>query len=491
MPNIKEYRPSAEVPGIVQGPRANADTFGANIGASIERAGGAIMNAADIVQKNNERAEISDLNAKLAKAHADFTKIWQEQISKADPGDRTLSERFNEGLADHLSTIEEGAETRVGQEHVRQLSTNLKLQFAQTTLAGQSQLTGIKAKEDYLSMANSLSSALLNDPSGLQDAFDLHDTGVESLVSTGLLPRATAEELKNKTRMALAESSVRGWIKLDPEYAKESINTGAFDTLLSGDAKHQLYREAEMAVGARESKAARERSEHERIIKERQESVQSEIYTDVIRGNTANIENRILDNGDLTYEQKKQLIGDIKRNATEKIATDPSVKIDLFNRIHAPDSDPRKIRDESELNGFFGRGLTMEDLSQLRSEVSGRKTVQGKIESDLKDQFLKSVQQQLVKANPLMGVRDPEGEEQYLKFLNFFLQEYEAKKKAGKTPSQLLDPDSPDYLGKSAGQFVKTPQQILKSLSKGTKAKPTSERKPNESPEEYLKRKGL
>jgi hypothetical protein len=34
----------------------------------------------------------------------------------------------------------------------------------------------------------------------------------------------------------------------------------------------------------------------------------------------------------------------------------------------------------------------------------------------------------------------------------------------GKSAQELLNPDSPDYLGKNIPQYVKTPQQLFKSL---------------------------
>lgn len=496
MPNIREYRPAGEVPGIVQGPRANADTFGANIGASIERAGGAIMNAADIVQKNNERAEISDLNAKLAKAQADWTIEWNETLKTADPADKTLAERFNQGLEERLAGVREGIETRAGELHFEQSSSRLKAHFAETAYQGQSTLAGIKAKEDYEQARNSRQAALINDPSAFQLTLEMENEDVESRVANGL-PRATAEQLRNESRLLYAKAALRGWAKLDPSYAKEQLASGQWDQFLSGEAKVQMVGEADQEIRGRMVEAERLRAANERIVKEQQEKTQTEFLTKIVQGSLK--ANDIL-SSNLDFAQRHQMLNILDSHNKSELKTDKALMADLFDRIHTTEDDPRKIKDEKELNAFVvQKKLTIEDLNVLRKEFQGRTTSEGKAEGDWKQDFYRVARGKLTKSNDLLGVKDPEGDERYLQFRIMADKAIEDGKKAGKSPAQLLNPESPDYVGKALSSFVKSGRQIMKEKAGRMRPQPSVTpaptptplpRQPGEKPADYLKRIG-
>jgi hypothetical protein len=139
--------------------------------------------------------------------------------------------------------------------------------------------------------------------------------------------------------------------------------------------------------------------------------------------------------------------------------------ISLYQRIHLPDDDDKKLRDENELNKYFGNGLSMSDLNHLRDEMQGRQTTAGQIEGDLRKQVLEIAKGKLTKSNPLTGFRDPVGDEQMQRFMVFFLDEYKNQRAKGKSAVELLSPDSPMYLGKNINQFVRTPQQILRDMA--------------------------
>ena len=132
----------------------------------------------------------------------------------------------------------------------------------------------------------------------------------------------------------------------------------------------------------------------------------------------------------------------------------------LFKRIHAPQDDPSRITDQDALNAHLGSGgLTLSGLKQLRQEISEKGTAQGDADGAMKKTFLANAHRQISGHDPLLHLQDPKGEEQYLKFLASFFPAYDKGIKDGKTPSQLLNPESPDYLGKSVGQFKRSPAQ--------------------------------
>jgi len=72
-----------------------------------------------------------------------------------------------------------------------------------------------------------------------------------------------------------------------------------------------------------------------------------------------------------------------------------------------------------------------------------------------------------------LHIKDPKGDELYLKFLATALPAYEEGKKAGKTPAQLLNPDSPDYVGKAITQYKRPMDQWFSDVvNGGTKTAP-------------------
>lgn len=134
---------------------------------------------------------------------------------------------------------------------------------------------------------------------------------------------------------------------------------------------------------------------------------------------------------------------------------------DLFRRIHAPEGDPSRITDPTELYSHVGPNgdLTLSGLKELTSEIQGRNTPDGAAESTMKAQFLKNARAQITGTNEGLHIRDPKGDQLYLQFLAKTLPAYDKERKAGKSAAQLLDPESPDYIGKMIGQFKRPMSQ--------------------------------
>ncbi len=86
------------------------------------------------------------------------------------------------------------------------------------------------------------------------------------------------------------------------------------------------------------------------------------------------------------------------------------------------------------------------------------------------------------------------GDENLQRYMVFYFDEFKARRAKGDTATELLDPDSPKYLGKSIGNYVRTPQQIMrdmvpkKSQGSGVPLPKEQLRQPGESAADYLKR---
>ena len=134
---------------------------------------------------------------------------------------------------------------------------------------------------------------------------------------------------------------------------------------------------------------------------------------------------------------------------------------DLYQRVHLPEGDPQRLSDPGQLYSHVGPNgdLTVGGVDKLRSEIEQRKTPEGAAEGKMKDQFFKNARLQITGKSEHLGMEDHHGEELYLGFMTHALDEYDKQRKAGKSPSELLDPQSKDYLGKSIGSYKRDPSQ--------------------------------
>jgi len=134
---------------------------------------------------------------------------------------------------------------------------------------------------------------------------------------------------------------------------------------------------------------------------------------------------------------------------------------DLFRQVHAPEGDPNRITNPQQLWSHIGpKGdLTVSGLEKLTSEIEAKRSPEGAAEAEMKKQFLANARAQITGTDEGLHIKDPKGDELYLKFLAQVLPAYDAGRKEGKSPTQLLNPDSPDYIGKTISGFKRPMSQ--------------------------------
>jgi len=139
---------------------------------------------------------------------------------------------------------------------------------------------------------------------------------------------------------------------------------------------------------------------------------------------------------------------------------------DLYKRVHLPDGDPQRISDESQLYSHVGPDgdLSVKGVDKLVSEIQARKTPEGVAETEMKAQFLKNARAQITGTDEGLHIKDPKGDELYLKFLAKVLPKYDAERRAGKSAAALFNPDGPDYLGADIAGFRRKPEDWYKDV---------------------------
>ena len=134
----------------------------------------------------------------------------------------------------------------------------------------------------------------------------------------------------------------------------------------------------------------------------------------------------------------------------------------LYQQVHAPQGAPNRITDPAQLYSHVGPNgdLTISGVEKLTQEIQSRRTPEGEAEGEMRKAFLANAHNQIAGTNELYHLRDPKGDELYLKFLAQALPAYDEGRKSGKTAAQLLDPGSKDYVGASIGQFKRDPADV-------------------------------
>ena len=506
MPVIRDYQRQTQAAGPTQGPTFTPDQFGAASGRALQNLGQAAGRAVAGVERAIDQKNTSDITVKLTKANADLAIDLQNTVRTAEPGDKAAFEDYDKRVEETLAKVGEDASSPTARRMFAENSERIKGQLYRHSAESQADLAGVKAVSDYQSSLNNLSSAALADPSSLQLQRDLHNSAVDSLVQSSQLPSDKALQLKQQGEQALVKSSIRGWAKLNPEYAKQKLNSGEFDSQLGSEGKLKLVGEIDQAIRADEIEKERRLKEQERLVKLQQQKTQNDLLVAMVDKSLT--KDDILNSNLEAFGSgsKEQFLRMLKTaNAPdERLKTDGSTMISLFNRIHLPDGDSNKLVDENELNQYFGNGLSATDLNRLRDEMMGKNTDEGRQEAFLKKQALNTVKGFLTKSNPLTGNRDIEGDENYLQFTTLFLDEYKKQRKDGVSALELLSPESPKYLGKLANQFKKSPQEVMRQrvnafrqkqelglsgLDRANAIAPVQPvRKKNESAAEYLEK---
>lgn len=132
-----------------------------------------------------------------------------------------------------------------------------------------------------------------------------------------------------------------------------------------------------------------------------------------------------------------------------------------LQRVLAAPNDPNRISDPAEIWRMAAEkgDISPSGISALNELITQAKTPDGEAANTMMRQFLTNAKGQITGTDEGLHLKDPKGDDLYLRFLAQAMPSYSAGLKAGKTPAQLLNPDSQDYVGKSIPSFKRDPKQ--------------------------------
>lgn len=138
---------------------------------------------------------------------------------------------------------------------------------------------------------------------------------------------------------------------------------------------------------------------------------------------------------------------------------------DYADRALAPAGAPNAISDPMELNNFVGSGegapLTTAGQNQLAQIMALRSTPQGEAFVGRVRNFMNYMHGELTYSNANAGQFDPKGEQLFARASAQVLPNIMTAYKNG-TSDKVLDPNSPDFLGKVVQSMARPPAQMMK-----------------------------
>lgn len=465
MARIRDYETQESVQGNISVRRVEgSDLYAGGLGTMLADG---VRGLVTDIKDSQQRQEVSDVNAVEAERRAKWTVEMENRAASMPAGDPTFADKFVEDFTADIAPLGDKYQTAAGRRAFQQKTRELSAYFVAKAGVYQAASAGAKATQDYLAAKNFNRSALLVDPAQFQSVVkETTDALNDPDGPYAKIPSIDRVKLERTTKEDLAESAVEGTIRQDPERGLAELASGRWGEYLSADRASTLTRTAEIGIRAKEIERARIEAAAEKAADKARQATADSFLPKIFGQDGVTLTTQEILRSNLKPEQKEHYLNLVQRVSTAdtKLKTDPAVMIDLFQRINLPDGDPNKIVDETKLDAYFGKGLDMTSLSHLRGEMQGRRTEEGRIEADLKKGLVDAAKTALTGTNSLFRIRDPNGDVQLQKFMSYFLPEYQRQRQAGKTAAELLDPDSPSYLGKAIDRFKRSPTQMMQDM---------------------------
>lgn len=442
MPKLENYSAPASVAPI-QGGRAATP---GDMNYSFETVGPAVVKTTQIVMQAKEESETRDQLVKQMQIRTTYNDRLEQAVLTGED-----IQPIREQMQNELSKATDGIETRVGMTNADYHAARTNDLFNTKASEISVQRAAAEASVQGQQLIVSTDKILSGDPAYL--AIALQD--VDSFMATykGRLPAHVLTEHKQKLKAHFNLSQAMALARLDPVGTKVNAEAGKFD-ITSEQQQHVINR-------ANEILAAKRADEHDayaqakREEKDKSDSAFDDWFRKIdVSGTGAptqrNLAHAIALDDSLLPERKKELTEwvttrAIHLNSTEK-APDWAVAKDLWYRITAPDGDSAKIYASDEVRKAVHDGkipLSMGDhfvttIANMR-DVDGRTFL-----SDLSSTLLGQERRMLLlpqwQYNPNLG-----------EIILTLKSEAEAKAHAyrgvpGKSPRDILDPNSPDFL---------------------------------------------
>jgi hypothetical protein len=398
---------------------------------------------------------------------------WRDMASQ--PGaanDPELQKKFmDNNLEPALQQYQNAFSTERGQQWALSQVDSMRKEFYHTTSADVMNITGEQRMQDAQTFANQNAAIVSKDPAQADAAMGRIKSYVDGLKG-GLTP-------EESTKLDKFESDQKDEVaKIQVMSLADKGNFSAARAALQaqGEAGHIAPQWQEQLTGyiaaqkvAREVEAQQAREQQQYKDQKQNEQTTHGIFSDMAAGDIIPATNAFSANG-LSPEQRKDFLATDKNNpgilqlprtwltsteygpgfskTAEAIQNGESV---------TPGGLTRGVRMYSSQDGITPAGAAR--LQEMQDKL---KTPDGAYEVQMQNTVLTDLQKQLTFGGKY--VTDQKGKDIYSGMQSSFYSLWDSEIKAGKTPAQLADPESKDYIGNAFMTLKRSDAQAMSDV---------------------------
>jgi hypothetical protein len=439
MPQLPQYTAQIGDLPISGGRRASAEEFGvgaaalgglAKVGSKV---GEQVMDRTEEEESRKALVQSSEIRAKYARLLDD---------AQSNGGDL---DKLKESMANELSTIGDGFQTRKGAESLSYYSTNTELMFDEQSNRIAVTRAASTARLDAGKFMTSASSVIQSNPTYLGTAIKDAEALIDGFQK---VPPEKKAELKAELRQNLNMTAALASARLDPKGTREKLDTGEWE--LSAEQRNLAVNKTEEQINARRAAEnhARATADYER--RQRDEKATHGYMTKIVDGTLTGkqLERAITGDPDLDSNSVRTLTLFAEHRADELVKgankSHEPTKRDLWLRVYAPDGAPNKIYNHTDIVAAVAAGrLNTTDANALMAGVAGQKDENGRAFGTRLQGRLMTVQA-VMRGSPEYANQPELSAAIQLEMVAQVEKKAAAMRAANQDPSVLLDPDHKD-----------------------------------------------
>lgn len=418
--------------------------------------------------------EISSGGMNYAKMQSSLQKAWDETISKSDPNDGEVAERFQREVVE--PTLEEfgkGFWSERGQNWARSRVQSFRDHMGVKTAADMSTMAGIALETNLTQSINAYTNTVRTDPSSLKSVMEAYRSQVDAVVATspnlrGVAGAKARMSATQKGLEAIVQSAISSAIDKNPQAGLEMAKDPELMKYVGGKDIKAFEREARSVERERREDQRWSMYLQDKQRKEASESLAAEYEASIYTGDKPITHETVRKDETLEPSAKVRLHRIIEREQKpETVANKSRVETAaLLKRMRAPEGDPEKITTLDPLyEAYIDNKITRPDFESLKREYAESRTPEGGRLTARTSMFMQQYRKIIEKPNSLGQVDAADQERAYF-FEMDLMRRMDAYRKAGKDPYDLLDPAKPDFFGSAQNlmQYQRSAEQRLQDM---------------------------
>lgn len=453
MPKIQEYESQINPNGEDTSKQAEGSRIG--IGQGLSALGQGIEQAGEGYKSYQDRHQTIMADAQFSDGKLKAETLNNNRTESFDPDDPEAIANVLKPVDDMKDSIVANLNSTAAVEYVSKKFDTYRDAYLQSALHKNSQLIAQETGAAVKTASTSYTGSAYQNPDLLDANIDQAKNFVQNLPGG----QGHKDEIQNQMTRAIVLGAGQGMVRDNPDRVLKELDSGTkFDSLNSTD-QESLRLKATSAITARERNAQLNEKKAENVQKQQQLQNFKDIYHQVDDGQ---MDFKTLDQhwtqGMISDKQHELATNRLQSIMDGTMQSDPNAFMDAQRRLRLPDGDPNKITDFEHLTSEYGqgkgKGLSQQNVQFLSKTFLVPKGTDS-TENQMWGRVMDDAQKKLIQPT-FVPWGDRPGMANYGKALTAIRADYDTKIKQGLSPTQLLDPNSKDYVGQAITSFQRS-----------------------------------